>query len=108
MSDQIELESKAEEALERLKTRCIEKGGLGRLYSLKALAQLGGDWHDTPEVGKQLRKWNIHTNYLFELGRMYPELVEISSERRVRSRIVGPSALEIIDEAITRVKEDVT
>jgi hypothetical protein len=101
-----EMQPKAQEAFERLKTHCAEKRGLGRLYYLKALAQLGNDWHDSREVEKQVRKWNVHNNYLFELGRMYPELVEISPERRVRSRITGPSALELIDEAITSLRED--
>lgn len=57
--------------------------GLGRLYTLKAMASLGRGWHGTSEVFTYVWKTNKYgTNHVFELGIRYPDLVELSKDRK--------------------------
>ena len=74
----------------------ILKGSHGRLLTLTVIAEKD-DWQLCSDVYKKLR--NEHkqwTNYFFELGGQYPEIVEMSSDKK---------SIRIRSERLPKVKE---
>lgn len=83
-----------------------ESKGLGRLFTLKAMVELGPGWHPTGRIMTWLEPYT-HTNYIFELASRWPKLVEVNlRDKEVR---LAPAAYKtikpLIDKAIGEVKQ---
>lgn len=60
---------------------------VSRFYTLKAMIQLGPEWHTSGEIMRQLKDLKINTNYVFELVARVPTIVEASQDHsKVRIR----------------------
>lgn len=87
-----------------MKEEAIKRRSLGRLYTIKALIDLGRGWHTSGEVMSWLKPYT-HTNYVFEVAGRWPELVEIRApNKEVRIR---PDAFSAASKSIDKVIEEV-
>ncbi len=90
-----------QDVLDSIVNESLRRKGLSRLLTLKALVDLGDDWHKSGEVMNWLKAYKVHNNYIFEMAKRYPALVEmVPSDDRVRLR---PNAYDVVAKEIDSV-----
>ena len=101
------MSSEVAQTLAEITDQGIKRRGLGRLYTLKILCGHGKAWSTPGQVMKELNEYGTHTNYIFELGGHYPQLVEMSPDKKlIRIRQKAHSELtKTIDRYITQAEQ---
>jgi hypothetical protein len=61
----------------------LAQRGIGRLYTLKAIVELGGGWIDCKKVATHIwTEYKYGTNHIYEMGVRYPLLIELSADKK--------------------------
>jgi hypothetical protein len=97
-----------QKAVEILRTLFEDATGRRPTYAkigtIKAMIDLGEGWHSYREIQKELSKVHPTGNvYVFYLARLYPELIEVDKERRVR---ITPKAFPIVKKTIGKYAKE--
>ncbi len=87
-------ESDVRSALEQLLAEALRRAfgrepfsAYQKIGTVKAVADLGPDWHTHAEVLRELGKIRrIGNARVFQLARMYPQIIEVDASKRVRIR----------------------
>ena len=76
-----------------------------KIGTIKAMADLGNAWHDYQEVQRELGKvQNTGNVYCFYLARLYPDLIEVDLQKRVRIKpSLYPITRKLVNEYAERI-----
>ena len=95
------------DSLNKILRLSITRRGLSRLYTLKVMVGLGKGWHSSRRIMSKLAKYKVHNNHIFEMARIYPELVEADpnkDEAKIKDEAFNVIFTRI-DELIDTVKK---
>ena len=88
-----------------LKDATGSKPSYAKIGTIKAMVDLGDDWHSYREIQRELGKVHSTGNvYVFYLARAYPELIELNDEKCARIR---PAVLPVVSRVIGRYAHEV-
>lgn len=94
-------QSSAAESLDKLFDESLHyaKGPIyPKIGTIKAMVDLGPGWHTYSEIQKELFKtFKTGNNYVFQLARLYPEIIELNDAKEVRIKLEAlPSVKRVI------------
>ena len=90
---------------ELLKDAMGSKPSYAKIGTIKAMVDLGDDWHSYREIQRELGKIHPTGNvYVFYLATAYPELIELNNEKCARIR---PAVLPVARKFISKYAQEV-
>jgi hypothetical protein len=76
-----------------------------KIGTIKAMVDLGNDWHEINAVQRELAKVQKSGNiYSLYLARLYPDLIEVDVEKRVR---IKPNMYQITKKLIKKYADEI-